>query len=291
MKFALQGEGVAASMARNSSNHSLATAFPETRAMPCPMPAAPSGIADPALSAGLGATLVPPDRFVIALVGLAFEARIASGPGVVVICRSRESDVAVSLGNAVKKGCRSIISFGVAGGLAPHLVPGDWIVASSVIDAQHTHPTDKVWSEKVLKTIAGATHAPIVGADAAVAHPDDKRRMHAETGAAVVDMESHLVARFASAHGLSFVAVRVVIDPAHRVVPGAALSGMRPDGGTSVTAVILDLIARPSQLPDLLRVTVDAYAARRALLRASRMLGPCFGLSPRAVSGSVHSVS
>ena len=165
----------------------------------------------------------------------------------------------------------------MAGGLAPHLVPGDWIVASSVIDAHHTHPTDKVWSEKMLKMIPGARHAPIVGADSAVARPDAKRQMHVETGAAVVDMESHLVARFASTHGLSFAAVRVVIDPAHRVVPEAALSGMRPDGGTSVTAVMLDLIARPSQLPDLLRVTVDAYAARRALLRASRMLGPGFG--------------
>ena len=236
-----------------------------------------SDIADLAQPAGLSATRASPDRFVIALVGLAFEARIASGPGVVVICRSTESDVAVSLKDAVKNGCRSIISFGVAGGLAPHLVPGDWIVASSVIDAQHTHPTDKVWSEKMLKMISGARHAPIVGADAAVAHPDAKRRMHVESGAAVVDMELHLVARFASANGLSFAAVRVVIDPAHRAVPAAALSGMRPDGGTSAIAVMLDLIARPSQLPDLLRVTVDAYAARRALLRASRMLGPGFG--------------
>ena len=99
----------------------------------------------------------------------------------------------------------------------------------------------------MLKMIPGARYAPIVGANAAVAHPDAKRQMHVETGAAVVDMESHLVARFASTHGLSFAAVRVVIDPAHRVVPEAALSGMRPDGGTSVTAVILDLIARPSQ--------------------------------------------
>ena len=264
-------------MARNSMNESLATPFARARAIPCAVPPPSNSVTDLAQPVGLGVAHAPADRFVIALVGLAFEARIASGPGVVVICRSTESDVALSLNNAVKKGCRSIISFGVAGGLAPHLVPGDWIVASSVIDAQDSHPTDKVWSEKMLKMIPGARYAPIVGANAAVAHPDAKRQMHVETGAAVVDMESHLVARFASTHGLSFAAVRVVIDPAHRVVPEAALSGMRPDGGTSVTAVILDLSARPSQLPDLLRVTVDAYAARRALLRASRMLCPAFG--------------
>ena len=102
--------------------------------------------------------------------------------------------------------------------------------------------------------------------------------MHAETGAATVDMESHLVARLASAHGLSFAAVRVVIDPAHRAVPVAALAGMRPDGGTSITAVMRELIAGPSQLSGLLRLAYDGYAARRALLRARRLLGPNFGL-------------
>ena len=261
-------------MARNNSNESLASQLAEVSAIPRTMTLPGDNITNLTRPAGLG---VAPESLVIALVGLAFEARIAAGPGVVVICRSAESDVAVSLKNAVKKGCRSIISFGVAGGLAPHLVPGDWIVASSVIDSQHSHPTDKVWSEKMLKMIPGARYASIVGANAAIARPDAKRQMHLETGAAVVDMESHLVARFASSHGLTFAAVRVVIDPAHRVVPKAALSGMRPDGGTSITAVMLDLMARPSQLPDLLRIAVDAYAARRALLRASRILGPGFG--------------
>ena len=64
---------------------------------------------------------------VVALVGLAFEARIAAGPGVFVICRG--PDIAETLRLAYEAGCRSIISFGVAGGLAPDLRPGDWIVA------------------------------------------------------------------------------------------------------------------------------------------------------------------
>jgi nucleoside phosphorylase len=121
-------------------------------------------------------------------------------------------------------------------------------------------------------------HRPIAGVDYAVATTEAKRRMHAETGAAAVDMESHIVARLAAAHGLNFAAVRVVIDPAHRAVPGAALAGMRPDGGTSITAVLRELIASPSQLTGLLRLAYDGYAARRALLRTRRLLGPGFGL-------------
>ena len=149
---------------------------------------------------------------------------------------------------ALKRGCRSIISFGVAGGLAPHLRAGDWIVASSIIDAQQSRPTDQTWSKKMLGIIPGARHAPIVGVDSAVTDTTAKREMHVQTGAAAVDMELHLVARLASTHGLSFAAARVVIDPAHRFVPAAALAGMRPSGGTSIMAVMRELIARPSQL-------------------------------------------
>jgi len=218
-----------------------------------------------------------PANVVIALVGLAFEARIASGPGVVVICRNSECELAASLDQALSQGCRSIISFGVAGGLAPHLRPGNWVVASSIVDAQNSRPTDRAWSEKILAMIPGAEHRPIAGVDYAVATTEAKRRMHVETGAATVDMESHLVARMATTHGLSFAAVRVVIDPAHRAIPDAALAGMRPDGGTSVIAVMRELIAGPSQLSGLLRLAYDGYAARRALLRARRLLGADFG--------------
>ena len=45
-----------------------------------------------------------------------------------------------------------------------------------------------------------------------------------------------------------------------------------------MTAVMRKLIARPSQLSALLRIAIDAYAARGALLRARQLLGPGFGL-------------
>jgi adenosylhomocysteine nucleosidase len=261
-------------MAHIGTNDAWAFQLPTAPTLPCPSPAA---IADFVQPAKLDAERTLADRFVIALVGLAFEARIASGPGVVVVCRNTEREIASSIDHALKRGCRSIISFGVAGGLAPHLRPGNWVVASSIIDAQQSRPTDRAWSEKILAMIPGAEHRPIAGVDYAVAAPEAKRRMHAETGAATVDMESHLVARLAATHGLSFTAVRVVIDPAHRAIPNAALAGMRPDGGTSITAVIRELIAGPSQLSGLLRLAYDGYAARRALLRARRLLGPDFG--------------
>jgi adenosylhomocysteine nucleosidase len=221
-------------------------------------------------------------RTVIAFVGLAFEARIAAGPGVQVVCRTAGNELETVAATAARQGYRGMISFGVAGGLASHLRAGDWVVASAVRESHTVRATDVGWSRKLLGMIAGAMHAPIVGVDAPVAEPAKKRELHRTTGAAVVDMESHVVARVAAAHKLAFAAVRVVVDPAHRTVPPAALLSMRPDGRANVWGMMRDLVARPSQLSPLARIAADAFTARAAMSRVRRRLGPHFGLMDHA---------
>ena len=213
---------------------------------------------------------------VVAMVGLAFEARIAAGPGVLVICRGPE--IAETLRLAFDAGCRSIISFGVAGGLAPDLRPGDWIVASEVIDSETARPTHPVWSRNLLETIPEVRYGAVVGVPAPVTDPLAKQELRARTGAIAVDMESHIVAEFAAAHGMSFAVARVIVDPAHRRVPDAALIALRPGGGTNLAAILREVLAKPTQVFPLLRIAGDAYAARSALLRLRRLLGPGFGI-------------
>ncbi|HMK70256.1 MAG TPA: adenosylhopane nucleosidase [Xanthobacteraceae bacterium] len=228
------------------------------------------------------AAVEQPRRLVIAFVGLDFEARIAAGPGVLVVCRTAGGELATVAASAVRQGYRGMISFGVAGGLAAHLRAGDWVVASAVRESHTVRATDAVWSRKLLGMVAGAIHAPIVGVDQPIAEPAKKRELHKTTGAAAVDMESHVVARVAAAHNLAFAALRVVVDPAHRRVPPAALIAMRPDGRANVSALLRDIMTRPSQLTPLARVAVDALAARNEMARVRRRLGPNFGLLDRA---------
>ena len=207
---------------------------------------------------------------------MGFEAKIAAGPGVLVVCRDSRRDLANVIAGAVRQGYRGVISFGVAGGLAANLRTGDWVVASAVLDAHVPHATDAVWSSSLVATIPGATYAPILGVDAPVAEPAMKRQLHMTTGACAVDMESHVVVRLAAAHGLAFAAVRVIIDPAERTIPPAALLGMRADGSANAWAVLRDLAVRPSQFLSLVRLAVDSFAARAELLRVRRLLGPHF---------------
>ena len=217
-------------------------------------------------------------QIVIAFVGMAFEAKIAAGPGVQVLCRTARSELPAITARAARQGYRGIISFGVAGGLASKLRAGDWVVGSSVLEAQTRHHTDAAWSSKLVESIEGATYAPIMGVDEPIAEPAHKRELHRSSGAAAVDMESHMVARLAAAHGLAFAAVRVIVDPAHRPIPPAAIIGMGANGRTDFTAILRNVARRPLQLSPLARLAVDAIAARAELLRVRRLLGPHFGL-------------
>jgi hopanoid-associated phosphorylase len=230
-------------------------------------------------------------RAVIAFVGMAFEARIAAGPGVAVFSRHARRELASAAATAARHGCRGIISFGVAGGLAPGLRPGDCIVASAVLESQTSRATDTAWSNRLLDVIGRARHAPILGVDTPVAEPARKRELHQTTGAAAVDMESHVVAQVAAAHGLAFTALRVIVDPAGRTIPPAALVGMSPEGRANVKAILRSLVARPSQLGPLTRVALDALAARAEMQRVRQLLGPHFGLAEVARMEAVKALA
>ena len=234
--------------------------------------------ADDTLQVADSAAVETHRRLVIAFVGLAFEAKIAAAPGVQVVCRTAGSELEAIADSAVRQGYRGMISFGVAGGLASQLRAGDWIVASSIREEHTVRQTDAVWSRKLLGMIDGAIHAPIVGVDSPIAEPAKKRELYRATGAAAVDMESHVVARVAAKHKLAFAALRVVVDPAHRAVPPAALIDMRPDGRPNVSAMLREVMTRPLQLSPLARIAVDAFTARAAMNCVRRDLGPHFGL-------------
>lgn len=222
--------------------------------------------------------LPKPQLPVVAVTGMAFEARIAAGPGVVVVCGSRADALAADLAAAIAKGCRGIVSFGIAGGLAEHLGPGACIVARSIVSAQERFASHLEWASCLLQAIPGAIHADIAGARAPVATSADKIALGRSTGAAAVDMESFLCVAAAVAHGLPFAAVRVVADPCHRALPPAAQIGLLPDGTPDLSAVMRSVIGRPRQVRALVRVALDARAARAALVRSRRLLSPGFGL-------------
>jgi adenosylhomocysteine nucleosidase len=229
----------------------------------------------------------------VAVTGLAFEARIVAGAGVTVVCAGGQLQLKRAIENALRQGCRGILSFGISGGLAPHLKPGTCVVASSVIAEHGRYATHRDWARSLIEMVRDAAEsegaggpaalrdvslADIAGSDVPLACTDAKRSLYQKTGAVAVDMESHVAARIAAEHRVPFAAFRVITDPSDRALPPAALVATRLEGSIDVAAVTRSVIRCPRQVPTLFRLALDSWAARRTLVPSRRCLGPNLGL-------------
>jgi nucleoside phosphorylase len=248
------------------------------------------------------------------ITGLAAEARIAVATHVtMIIGAGRAERLAADLETAIARGAQRLLSFGIAGALAPQLQAGDLVVAQGVRAGPRRLSCDPVWRSAMSDRLQGSSSsqpdeslsqppssgglfrfgadegwrpiaeaggqspsADIVGVDAPLADAAGKAALFAATGAAAVDMESAIVARAARRHGLPFAILRVIADPAHRPLPSAALVAMRADGEVDLAAVVGELIRNPGQLPALIRLALDSRDAFSALVSARALLGADF---------------
>jgi adenosylhomocysteine nucleosidase len=216
---------------------------------------------------------------ILAVVGLQREARIVSSKDVrVAIGGGDATGLAARLEAAFGPDIEGVISFGVCGALAPALKPGDLVVASSVRDGKTRFLTDSAWTRSNAARLPHATGGSVAGSDLMITTPEAKAALHGSSGAVAVDMESHITARFAAAHGLPLAVLRAVSDGADHALPPAAQRGMQADGSMDIGAVLAALMADPRQLPALIRTGLDAEKGFRALLRCHNLLGPAFGL-------------
>ena len=222
---------------------------------------------------------------VIAVTGMAFEARIARGDGVQAVYAARSDLLERALAAALARGASGVISFGTAGGLAADLGAGTLIVADAIDGPNGRVPTDPAWHERIVsKLVATPPKAPWqCGVLAAVTAPletvETKAALNRARGALAVDMESHVAAAMAKAHGVPFMACRAIVDPAWRALPQAAIAGLRDDGTTALMPILASLVRAPSQLGAMIRLAGDARAARASLTEARRTLGPAFARS------------
>lgn len=202
------------------------------------------------------------------VVGLQAEARIASRLGTVAISGARPALAVAGIQRLIDQGATELLSFGLSGGLAPGLVPGDLVIATAVLIGDMRHPSDPGLTNRLTAALPEANLGAVIGSDLAITGVAAKQGLHASTGAMAVDMESQAVA----GAGLPFAVLRAIADPADRSLPPAALVGLKADGGSDIRAVLAALLRQPGQLPRLLGVARESSAALAALRRAVRRL-------------------
>jgi hopanoid-associated phosphorylase len=222
--------------------------------------------------------LVRPREAILVITGMAAEMRLATGPGSIVVGSAGDPD-RLRLGLAERGAAhfRAVLSFGLAGGLDPALRPGDVVVATETIADEGRWPADRPLAVRLMERLAAGGLRPVMaaiaGSDLVVANERTKSEIHRASGAAAVDMESHVAAAYAAAAGVPFAALRVVCDPAARSLPPLAAQALRADGGIDFQGVLRSLARQPGQLPALLRLAADARAAFAALRRCRDLLG------------------
>jgi adenosylhomocysteine nucleosidase len=228
---------------------------------------------------------------VLVVVGLKDEAEVAAGPGVTVVISAANSDLLRErLAEIDASRLNAVVSFGIAGALDEDLQVGDLRVATQIVSGDRVWRADPGMRSEFRSRLESAEglefeetvflgNDELGGVDA-----EANRALHQESGADVVDMESHRAAEFARRNGLPFAAIRAISDTAHQELPPAARLPLLPDGRGDWRAVLESVIVEPSQLPNLWAV-VRGFDAAMETLRAVRDSLNLADLAPQSAVG------
>jgi adenosylhomocysteine nucleosidase len=166
----------------------------------------------------------------------------------------RTSLIGLAGANGLPEG--ELVSFGLAGSL-DDLGPGAIVDASRVVDERG----ETLWEGDGLG-VRGAVRGTVLAGDRIVDDPAERRRLHAVTGADVVDLESGVLAR----SGRLRAVVRAVSDTPDRPLEGLQ-TVVRRDGRTDVLGLARVLAKGRGRA---WRAVNDARCALRALEGAVR---------------------
>jgi hopanoid-associated phosphorylase len=172
---------------------------------------------------------------------------------------------------------RGIVSFGLAGALAPIPEVGNALIGTHVVTEREHYACDPGWSRILRTKLPEALSVVVAGVEEPAQHMGAKKDLFRITGAHAVDMESHVAARFAAERGIPFVVLRAISDDSKRTLPPAALERLSLNGRPRIFAIIRSLLREKSQFGELIRTGREAGAAFRTLLRCLRALGPGLG--------------
>ena len=160
-----------------------------------------------------------------------------------------------------------VISAGFAGGLDPALQPGVLLNPSHVIDARDGS-----------RLVAGAGEGLLITFEG-IADVEQKAKLANAFGAHAVDMEAAAVARSAEAHGVKFLACKVISD-AHDAHLPPIMRFVGPDGQFHPFPFVLHVAVRPWLWGGVIRLVRNSAVAAKTLSAALAVHNGVTGVSP-----------
>ena len=169
----------------------------------------------------------------------------------------------------IDAGATALASFGLAGGLDASLHPGAICLPGEVVGPDGTGlATSAHWRARVESALVArypVANGKLLSTDHVIASIGEKAALHRSTAAIAVDMESLAVARVAGAHGLPFIAIRVIVDSAADNLPRAVAAAADQSGQLNIWRLLGALARAPADIGPLMRLGSRYRAASRSL--------------------------
>ncbi|MGH7014211.1 MAG: nucleoside phosphorylase [Stellaceae bacterium] len=215
-----------------------------------------------------------------ALCGFAAELRLARRFGIAAFATGGDAAHGRALAARAAAAADGVLSFGIAGGLAPRLASGTLLLPRTALTESGARlDVDAALHRRALAALAAAgLHAEtgaLLALETVAATRHAKAAHHARHGALAADLESLHVAHAAQDSGKPFLVLRAIADPASRDLPAAALVGLHPSGRAATGRVLASVLREPGQIPDLVTTARDT---RRALVMLRAALAALRGV-------------
>jgi len=161
----------------------------------------------------------------------------------------------------------AVVGAGIAGALSPGLGRGAIVASRRVRDSSGDAPEpDARLLSRALE--AGASAGTLLTVARPITAAAEKTRLAASLeGPSAADMESAAWARVAASRGIPYLAVRAIRDPADEDLPDYLAACIGEDGSIRRGAVVARALARPSRIPDLVRLRRRVLDCGRELSR------------------------
>lgn len=176
----------------------------------------------------------------------------------------------------ITQGAQRLISWGCAAALSPNLKPGDLTLAAQLIATDGTNLSiASPWHQHTQQLLGQyiLLHAgSLLESIRIVANADDKQVLHRTTQAIALDMESVAIARVAQQHGLDFLAIRAIADPATMSLPLAINHAMDSQGAVDMRKLLWYVVQHPTEIPALIKLGLHFNAAKYSLKTVARQL-------------------
>ena len=164
---------------------------------------------------------------------------------------------------------KSICSAGYAGGLSSRLRQSDICVPEQVIRASDRQALDL--SRSIPQTtLSMPGKLTLLTVKDVAATPEQKRTLHEQTGAELVDMETFAVADVCRVRKIPFLSIRIILDAVEDRIPQditKVLEGLNQGSVRFAGTILGSVWSRPSVMFDLVSLKRRAFSATERLTR------------------------